>query len=102
MHLKSYPDLIRLSKKFKSGGAGLQDVVRVYQVVIRLPSLLEDIRGHVEGNMLFEEWFAKKLEADIKTLDMLVEMVKETIDLDAVDNHQYNVLPGFNPELAGL
>jgi DNA mismatch repair protein MSH2 len=76
--------------------------MRVYQVVIKLPSLLEDIRGHVEGNILFEDWFAKKLESDITSLDMLIEMVKETIDLDAVDNHQYNVLPGFNEELAGL
>jgi DNA mismatch repair protein MSH2 len=94
-------DLIRLSKKFKSGSAGLQDVVRVYQVVIKLPSLLEDIRGHVEGNILFEAWFGKKLERDIGSLDMLIELVRETIDLDAVDNHQYNVLPGFNEELTG-
>jgi|SRR5579859_4609505 len=40
-HLRSVPDLSRLAKRFQRGLAGLEDVVRGYQVVIRLPGLIE-------------------------------------------------------------
>jgi DNA mismatch repair protein MSH2 len=35
-YLKLMPDLHRLSKRFKKGVASLEDVVRVYQVVIKV------------------------------------------------------------------
>lgn len=39
-HLRSIPDLYRLAKKFQRKKANLEDVVRAYQVVIRLPGFL--------------------------------------------------------------
>ena len=38
--LKSMPDFARLCKKFKRKQASLQDVVRVYQALLRLPDLV--------------------------------------------------------------
>lgn len=35
-YLKLMPDLHRLSKRFKKGVASLEDVVRVYQVVLKV------------------------------------------------------------------
>lgn len=35
-YLKLMPDLHRLSKRFKKGVASLEDVVRVYQVVVKV------------------------------------------------------------------
>jgi DNA mismatch repair protein MSH2 len=40
-HLRSIPDLSRLAKRFQRQVATLEDVVRAYQVVIRLPGLIE-------------------------------------------------------------
>jgi len=37
-HLKVMPDLSRICKKFQKGVATLEDVVRVYQVVIKVRS----------------------------------------------------------------
>lgn len=37
------PDFQRLSKKFLAGRAGLEDVVRVYQAVSKLPEVLETL-----------------------------------------------------------
>ena len=47
------PDLHRISKRFQKSQASLEDVVRVYQVVQKLPGLIEtlgDVQpGDVEG-----------------------------------------------------
>lgn len=42
-YLKLMPDFQRLSKKFLAGRAGLEDVVRVYQAVSKLPAILETL-----------------------------------------------------------
>jgi DNA mismatch repair protein MSH2 len=66
--LKKMPDLHRLcvrsglhlrrlqldagfsSKRFKKGVASLQDVVRVYQAILELPTFVEGITGAAEDN----------------------------------------------------
>lgn len=44
--LLSFPDLHRLAKKFQRGSGGLQDVVRIYQVVLKLPLLISELDGY--------------------------------------------------------
>lgn len=44
--MKLMPDLQRLSKRFTSGRATLEDVVRAYQAVSRLP-IIVDILMHI-------------------------------------------------------
>lgn len=44
-HLKSIPDLYRLSKRFQRELANLEDVVRAYQVVIRIPGFIGTLEG---------------------------------------------------------
>lgn len=39
-HLKAMPDLTRIAKRFTQGAATLEDVVRVYQAMVRLPDIL--------------------------------------------------------------
>ena len=43
-HLKRIPDLSRLAKRFQRATATLQDVVRLYQVVLRLPALVSALQ----------------------------------------------------------
>lgn len=44
-HLRSIPDLYRLAKRFQRKMATLEDVVRAYQVVIRLPGFIGTLEG---------------------------------------------------------
>lgn len=44
-HLKVVPDLYRLAKKFQRKVANLEDVVRAYQVALRLPELVGTFEG---------------------------------------------------------
>ena len=57
-HLRSIPDLYRLSKKFQRKMANLEDVVRAYQVAIRLPGFL----GTLEAVM--DEQYRDPLDAE--------------------------------------
>jgi DNA mismatch repair ATPase MutS len=57
-HLRSIPDLYRLAKKFQRKAANLEDVVRAYQVAIRLPGYL----GTLEAIM--DEQYKDPLDAE--------------------------------------
>ena len=57
-HLRSIPDLYRLAKRFQRKMANLEDVVRAYQVVIRLPGFI----GTLEGIM--DEKYKDPLDAE--------------------------------------
>lgn len=52
-HLKTIPDLTRLTKKLARGLANLQDVARIYQAILRLQMILELLRnaGGETGNV---------------------------------------------------
>ncbi|KAK7745884.1 MSH2 protein [Cytospora paraplurivora] len=100
-HLRSVPDLYRLSKKLQRNKATLQDVVRAYQVVIRLPGFI----GTFEAVM--DEAYRDPLDATYTTklrelsdgLVKLQELVETTIDLEAMDNHEFKIKPEFDDTL---
>ncbi|KAH6567900.1 hypothetical protein BASA62_005862 [Batrachochytrium salamandrivorans] len=97
---KHFPDLHRLARKFQRGNASLQDVVRVYQVILGLPALvetLEDYNGvHAQ---LFSDTFTGKLKEYYESLHKLQELVETTVDLSAIEHHEYLIKPDFHQEL---
>ncbi|KAJ3315920.1 MutS-like protein [Boothiomyces sp. JEL0838] len=101
--LKKFPDLHRLGKKFQRGKALLQDVLRVYQVVLVLPSLIEALKGY-EGDFseLINEGFIKKFSEYAASLENLKNMVETTVDLRAADNHEYLIKADFHDGLKEL
>ncbi|KAL8841324.1 MAG: hypothetical protein Q9170_000954 [Blastenia crenularia] len=100
-HLRSIPDLYRLAKRFQRKLANLEDVVRAYQVSIRLPGFI----GTLEGVM--DEKYKDPLDAEYtsnlikysNSLAKLQEMVESTVDLDALDRHEFIIKPEFDDSL---
>ncbi|KAJ8701458.1 MSH2 protein [Pleurotus ostreatus] len=100
-YLKYMPDLRRLSKRFQRGLATLEDVVRVYQVMLKLPDMvvvLENVDS-TKGQELIEEVFLRSLREYTESLAKYGEMVEETIDLDQLDNHNIVIKPEYDNEL---
>ncbi|KAI1182121.1 DNA mismatch repair protein msh-2 [Nemania serpens] len=100
-HLKSVPDLYRLSKRFQRNKANLEDVVRAYQVVIRLPGFLGTLEGVMDEVYKdpLDEAYTNKLRGLSDSLGKLAEMVETTVDLDALDNHEFIIKPEFDDSL---
>ncbi|KAI8964222.1 muts domain V-domain-containing protein [Daldinia sp. FL1419] len=100
-HLKSVPDLYRLAKKFQRNKANLEDVVRAYQVVIRLPGFLGTLEGVMDEKYKdpLDEAYTNKLRELSDSLGKLADMVETTVDLDALDNHEFIIKPEFDDNL---
>ncbi|KAI8913720.1 muts domain V-domain-containing protein [Entophlyctis helioformis] len=98
--LRSFPDLHRLAKKFQRGNASLQDVVRAYQVVLGMPGLIETLSEYSGPHAgLIQEAYIDKLNEHYESLGKLQELVETTIDLSAVENHEYLIKADFHQDL---
>ena len=100
-HLRSIPDLYRLAKRFQRKLANLEDVVRAYQVVIRIPGFIGTLEGVMDEQYkdpLDGEYTSKLVEFS-NSLAKLQEMVETTVDLDALDHHEFIIKPEFDESL---
>ena len=100
-HLRSIPDLYRLAKRFQRKQANLEDVVRAYQVVIRLPGFIETLEGIMDEQYKdpLDAEYTSKLINYSNSLAKLQEMVETTVDLDALDRHEFIIKPEFDESL---
>ncbi|PYI13979.1 hypothetical protein BO99DRAFT_426670 [Aspergillus violaceofuscus CBS 115571] len=93
-HLRSIPDLYRLAKRFQRKQATLEDVVRVYQVAIRLPGIVASLENVMDEQYQtpLEKEYTLKLRGFSDSLAKLEEMVETTVDLDALENHDLRII----------
>ena len=100
-HLRSIPDLYRLAKRFQRKLANLEDVVRAYQVVIRLPGFINALDAVMDEKYKdpLDAEYTSKLNGYCNSLAKLQEMVETTVDLDALDRHEFIIKPEFDESL---
>ncbi|EJT99314.1 DNA mismatch repair protein [Dacryopinax primogenitus] len=102
-YIKSMPDMRRISKRFQKGNANLEDVVRVYQAILKLPGLIETLEGIETGNdehkeLVTDQW-VNNLKEYLSSLTKMEEMVVHTLDLEELQNHNYAIKPDFDDDL---
>ncbi|KAF2676576.1 DNA mismatch repair protein [Lentithecium fluviatile CBS 122367] len=103
-HLRSIPDLYRLAKKFQRKAANLEDVVRTYQVVIRLPAFLASLESVMDEQYKdpLDAEYTTKLREYSDSFAKLQEMVETTVDLEALDNHEFIIKSEFDEGLRNI
>lgn len=75
----------------------------LYKFSVCLPALvncLKDYEGEHAAQL--EAAFIGKLDECVADLSQLEAMVEQTVDMDAIDRHEYLVNPAFDPRLADL
>lgn len=100
-HLRSVPDLYRLAKRFQKKQANLEDVVRAYQVAIRLPGFIGTLEAIMDEKYKepLDLEYTTKLTQISNSLVKLQEMVETTVDLEALDRHEFIVKSEFDESL---
>ncbi|KAJ1650003.1 MSH2 protein [Dispira simplex] len=101
-YLRTVPDLGRLAKKFQRGKAHLQDVVRVYQVVVKLPLFVTALEEMQDPTGAVAKYYRDPLREHVENLDKLRELVETMVDLERVDHHEYLLRADFEPTLGQL
>ncbi|CDS01787.1 probable DNA mismatch repair protein MSH2 [Sporisorium scitamineum] len=102
-YLKLMPDMHRISKRFQKGVATLEDVVRVYQAVLRLPALIQtlsDIDTPSEAHsLLLVETYIDPFQLHSTALTKFTELVEATLDLNELAQHNFVIKPDFDDNL---
>ena len=103
-HLRAIPDLYRLAKKFQRKVANLEDVVRTYQVVIRLPGFIQAFEAVMDEQYRdpLDAEYTNKLREYDASFAKLQEMVETTVDLEALDNHEFIIKSEFDENLGTI
>lgn len=99
--LQVIPDISRLVRKLQRGAASLEDVVRLYQMVIRLPDLVDSLEtvGDEKYKSAINETYTEKVKECHANLEKLQELVETTVDLQALDNHEFIIKADFDDRL---
>jgi len=100
-HMKSVPDIYRMTKRFQRKMASLEDVVRAWQLVGRLPGFIATLEAVMDERYRdpLEETYTIKLREYLDSLAKLQEMVETTVDMEAAQNHEYIIKPEFDDGL---
>ncbi|KAI5790687.1 muts domain V-domain-containing protein [Peziza echinospora] len=103
-HLKSIPDLFRLAKRFQRKLATLEDVVRAYQAVIRIPAFVASLEGVMDEKYkdALDSQYTNKLRDIHDGFHNLQELVETTVDLPALENHEFKIKPEFHEDLKNI
>lgn len=74
--LKEFPDLLRLTKRIQNNKVTTEELVRLYQVLGKIPLLLERVKG-------LDDFYHPLLSIST-SLDSIRLRIKETVDLDTL------------------
>ncbi|CDZ98435.1 dna mismatch repair protein msh2 [Phaffia rhodozyma] len=106
VYLKVMPDFSRLSKRLQRRMASLEDVVRIYQAVLRLPELIDTLEGiqldKEDCKIIINEVFVNQLKEYSTALEGYIELVESTIDLNELGSHNYVIKSDFDDTLQSI
>jgi DNA mismatch repair protein MSH2 len=104
------PDFSRLSKRLQRRMSSLEEVVRIYQAILKLPDLIEKLEqidlstadNEADARALLDQAFISGLREFDASLKPYLELVESTIDLASLDSHTYAIKPDFDDSLAEI
>ncbi|XP_035909344.1 DNA mismatch repair protein spellchecker 1 [Anopheles stephensi] len=98
-HLKKLPDIMFVLKRLLHRKASLQDIFRLYQVVLRIPRMLTLLDMNDTRNAAVLTNIYNPIKDSLADLKLFKSMVEQIIDLEAVEQGEYLVKSDFDREL---
>ncbi|EIM82088.1 DNA mismatch repair protein [Stereum hirsutum FP-91666 SS1] len=104
--MKLMPDMHRICKRFQKSVASLEDVVRVYQAVLKLSGLIENLKAvdykSDRSRDLIQETYLEHFEKHATSLSNYADMVEQTLDLSQLEQHKYVIKPDYDQKLMNI
>ena len=102
--LHRMPDLSRIIQKWIKKTATLEDVVTCYQSILLIPILVSLLDSTTDdyGMKKTQDAFASVLQHLQQELAKFCSLVEDTLDLDAIAQHQFIIKPAFDDTLLHL
>lgn len=99
-YLKRIPDILMLTKKLMRRKANLQDLFRIYQVILRTPKILQLLL--TLGNSTVQSVLCAPFKSFLEDLTGLKQMVEQVVDFEAIEKGEYLVKSTFDSRLMNL
>ncbi|EDX05036.1 GD23963 [Drosophila simulans] len=99
-YLKRIPDILMLTKKLMRRKANLQDLFRIYQVILRTPKILKVLLEL--DNSTIESVICEPFKNFLMDLTGLKQMVEQVVDFEAIERGEYLVKASFDSRLMEL
>jgi len=99
-YLKRIPDILMLTKKLMRRKANLQDLFRIYQVILRTPKILKVLLEL--DNSTIESVICAPFKSFLEDLTGLKQMVEQVVDFEAIERGEYLVKASFDSRLMEL
>lgn len=99
-YLKRIPDILMLTKKLMRRKATLQDLFRVYQVILRTPKILQ-LLSSLEHSTI-QSVLCAPFKSFLEDLTGLKQMVEQVVDFEAIERGEYLVKGSFDSRLMDL
>ncbi|XP_034669005.1 DNA mismatch repair protein spellchecker 1 [Drosophila subobscura] len=99
-YLKRIPDILMLTKKLMRRKATLQDLFRIYQVILRTPKIVQVLLGL--ENSTVESVICSPFKGFLEDLTGLKQMVEQVVDFEAIERGEYLVKSSFDSRLMEL
>ncbi|XP_058455640.1 DNA mismatch repair protein spellchecker 1 [Malaya genurostris] len=100
LHLKRLPDILLVIRKLLRKKASLQDIFRLYQVVLRVPKIFQLLE--MLENTAIRSVISNPMKDALGDLKLFKAMVEQILDLEAIERGEYLVTHTFNNELKEL
>lgn len=99
-YLKRIPDILMLTKKLMRRKANLQDLFRIYQVILRTPKILQLLLSL--GHSTVQSVLCAPFKGFLEDLTGLKQMVEQVVDFEAIEKGEYLVKSTFDGRLMDL
>ncbi|XP_055634998.1 DNA mismatch repair protein spellchecker 1 [Toxorhynchites rutilus septentrionalis] len=97
LHMKRLPDVLIIIRKLLRKKASLQDMFRLYQIILRIPKILH-ILSTLE-NTAIRSIIYSPMKDTLGDLKLFKSMVEQVLDLEAVERGEYLVKHTFDDRL---
>ncbi|XP_037957315.1 DNA mismatch repair protein spellchecker 1 [Teleopsis dalmanni] len=99
-YMKRIPDILMLTKKLMRKRATLQDLFRIYQVLLRSPKIINALLSL--ENATVTSVLCAQFQSCLKDLSGLKQMVESVMDFSSLDSGEYLVKASFDAQLEGM